>query len=106
MSFRFMRVLVLFDLPMESLIQRREYSRFRKYLIKSGFLMMQKSVYTKLALNATASNAIMEAVRENRLTEGLVQMITITEKQYARMEFVIGEGNSIVLDTTDRVVVL
>lgn len=106
MSFRFMRVLVLFDLPMESLIQRREYSRFRKYLIKSGFLMMQKSVYTKLALNATASNAIMEAVRENRPTEGLVQMITITEKQYARMEFVIGEGNSIVLDTTDRVVVL
>lgn len=106
MSFRFMRVLVLFDLPMESLIQRREYSRFRKYLIKSGFLMMQKSVYTKLALNATASNAIMEAVRENRPTEGLAQMITITEKQYARMEFVIGEGNSIVLDTTDRVVVL
>ena len=49
MSYRFMRVLVLFDLPMNNSAQIREYNQFRKFLIKSGFMMMQKSVYCKLA---------------------------------------------------------
>lgn len=101
-----MRVVVFFDLPMESLAQRREYSHFRKYLMKNGFMMMQKSVYSKLALNGTAAGVVMEAVRNHKPAEGLIQMITITEKQYARMEFVIGESGSIMLDSTDRLVIL
>ena len=56
MSYRFMRVLVLFDLPVLTGDQRREYARFRKFLLKSGFLMLQESVYCKLALNTTAVN--------------------------------------------------
>ena len=51
MSYRFMRVLVMFDLPTETSIQRRNYRKFRKSLIKNGFIMMQESVYVKLAMN-------------------------------------------------------
>lgn len=101
-----MRVVVFFDLPMESLQERREYGRFRKYLLKSGFLMLQKSVYSKLVLNTTAASAIMENVRKNKPAEGLVQMLTITEKQFSRMEFVLGESTSNILDSTERLVVL
>ena len=36
-----MRVLVMFDLPTETAENRRNYTKFRKYLIKSGFMMMQ-----------------------------------------------------------------
>ena len=50
MSYRFMRVLVMFDLPTETAENRRNYTKFRKYLIKSGFMMMQQSVYVRLAL--------------------------------------------------------
>lgn len=57
-----MRVMVLFDLPVLSDSERREYTRFRKFLIKSGFLMMQESVYVKLALNQTAAQSICEQV--------------------------------------------
>ncbi|MFZ3100596.1 MAG: CRISPR-associated endonuclease Cas2 [Desulfitobacteriaceae bacterium] len=101
-----MRVIVFFDLPMESTQERREYGRFRKYLLKSGFLKLQKSVYSKLMLNATASSAIMENVRKNKPAAGLVQMLTITEKQFARMEFVLGQSTSNQLDSTERLVVL
>ena len=45
-----MRIIIFFDLPIETVQDRREYSRFHKYLVKNGFLMMQKSVYCKLAL--------------------------------------------------------
>ena len=46
-----MRVIVFFDLPTLTSENRREYTKFRKFLIKNGFLMMQESVYTKMALN-------------------------------------------------------
>jgi len=106
MSYRFMRVLVLFDLPVLTAAQRREYTRFRKYLLKSGFVMQQESVYSKLALNTTVAQRIAENVRKNKPQEGLVQMLTITEKQYSRMELLVGETNGEVLQTDERMVIL
>ena len=101
-----MRVMVMFDLPVGTGDQRREYARFRKFLIKSGFLMVQESVYCKLALNGTAATAIIENVRKNKPKEGLVQLLSITEKQYAKMEYIIVQANSNVLDTDERLVIL
>lgn len=105
MSYRFMRVIVFFDLPTLTSENRREYTRFRKFLIKNGFLMMQESVYTKMALNQTAAMSVVESVRKNKPLEGLVQMMTVTEKQYNRMEYVCGSFNSEVLCTDERLVV-
>ena len=106
MSFRFMRIIVMFDLPVETLENKRDYRKFRKFLIKKGFLMMQESIYCKLALNQTMAGLIANAVKENKPPEGLVQMMLITEKQYARMEYVVGECQSQVIDSDDRVVIL
>ena len=96
----------MFDLPVLTSEQRREYTRFRKYLIKNGFLMMQESIYCKMALNGTAVNAIVDGVRKNKPSEGLVQLLSITEKQYAKMEFINGEMNHEVLDNDERLVIL
>lgn len=106
MSYRFMRIIVFFDLPVITSIDRREYRRFRKHLIKSGFIMLQESVYCKLALNTTVANAIMDSIRRSKPETGLVQMLTITEKQFARMEFVIGELTTDIIDSDERLIVL
>ena len=45
MSYRYMRVIVFFDLPVDTLEHKRAYRKFRKFLIEKGFLMMQESVY-------------------------------------------------------------
>ena len=100
-----MRVLVFFDLPTQTCENRREYRRFRKFLIKNGFLMMQESVYSKMALNSSVAASVVERVKKNKPAEGLVQMMTITEKQYNRMEYVCGEFNSEILCTDERLVV-
>ena len=100
-----MRVMVFFDLPTLTCENRREYARFRKFLIKNGFLMMQESVYSKMALNQTVAASVVERVKKNKPAEGLVQMMTITEKQYNRMEYVCGEFNSEVLCSDERLVV-
>ena len=97
---------MFFDLPVQTAAQRREYTLFRRYLIKSGFLMLQESVYCRLALNMTAAQTAMNGVRENKPSKGLVQMLVITEKQFSRMEFVLGESGSDVIDSDERLVFL
>ena len=106
MGYRYMRVIVLFDLPVESASDRSEYSKFRRFLIKSGFLMMQESIYCKLAVNSTMADSIGTSVKRNKPPRGLVQILKITEKQYANIEFVVGESVSEVVDTDEPLVIL
>ena len=101
-----MRILVMFDLPVGTESERKNYRLFRKYLIKSGFLMLQESVYCKIAQNTTVADAIIANVRKNGPDDGMVQVIKITEKQYSRMEYIVGESKSDVLDSDERLVVL
>lgn len=68
--------------------------------------MLQESVYCKLALNGTAVNAIVYNVHKNKPEEGLVQLLTVTEKQYSKMDIIIGEMKSEVLNSDERLVVL
>ena len=106
MNYRYMRVVVFFDLPVTTSTDRRNYIQFRKFLIQDGFFMMQESVYCKLAQNQNAANAIVDHIRRNRPSEGLVQVLVITEKQYSNMEMIVGKKKSDVINTTDRLVVL
>lgn len=101
-----MRVMVLFDLPMVSSADLREYRRFRRFLIKEGFVMLQQSIYTKITLNAVAKKAVKRRVYENKPKEGLVQMLVVTEKQYNSMEFVVGSSKSEVIQSDERLVIL
>lgn len=101
-----MRIMVLFDLPVLTEKQRRDYREFRKYLLKAGFFMMQESVYCKLVQNAGVADVVQESIRKNKPGEGLVQILRVTEKQFAKMEYVVGENKSLILDTDERLVIL
>lgn len=101
-----MRVVVFFDLPTETAEERREYRKFRSALLKNGFFMMQESVYSKIALNNTAAEVIKETVRKFRAKKGIIQMLTVTERQFENMEFVLGQKQSAVVDSPDRLVLL
>ena len=96
----------MFDLPIKTSAEIREYNRFRKHLIKSGFLMLQKSIYCKLALNMAVVESITNNIRLNKPDRGLVQLFTLTEKQFSRIEHIIGELNSQTLNTDCRLVIL
>ena len=98
--------MVFFDLPVLTTANRRSYRVFVKYLKKSGFLMMQESVYCKLTQNGTAADSVIDNIRKNKPPEGLVQVLKVTENQYNKMEFVVGKRKDNVLDNDDRLVVL
>ena len=101
-----MRIVVFFDLPVITASQRKTYRTFRKYLVKNGFLMMQESVYCKLAQNSSVGETIIENIRKNRPSEGLVQVLKVTEKQYGKMEYIVGTCKKDVLNSDERLVIL
>ncbi|WP_332665326.1 CRISPR-associated endonuclease Cas2 [Clostridium sp.] len=101
-----MRIIVFFDLPTLTSSDRREYRKFRKFLISEGFIMMQESIYSKIALNSTVANSIKSRVKKNKAKGGLIQLMTVTEKQYSAIEYVTGEKGGKVIDSTSRMVVL
>lgn len=101
-----MRLIVFFDLPVETSSDRRNYRKFRKFLIKSGFHMMQESVYAKMVLNGTKANTIISSVKKNKPPRGKVQLLKITEKQFSRIEYIVGEATTDVIDTDERTIIL
>ena len=64
MNYRFMRVIVFFDLPTETTEDKANYRQFRKALIRNGFLMMQESVYCRLLIQPTAGKTVIDTVRK------------------------------------------
>lgn len=103
MNRRIMRLIVFFDLPTQTDKDLIEYRKFRNFLIKNGFIMMQKSVYSKLVLNNNSSNLLKKQVYKNIPKDGLVQLLQITEKQYSSIEYLIGSSQNKIIDNNKRI---
>ena len=101
-----MRMLIFFDLPVVTSVDKKQYRLFHDFLVKNGFLMLQNSVYTKIVLNSSTLELIKENVYKNAPKKGNVCMLNITEKQFANIEFLIGSKKSDVIDSDKRVVEL
>ena len=101
-----MRVIVFFDLPVETTENRRDYSRFRRMLVKNGFIMLQESVYCRMALNQNAAIAISSTIKRHKPPKGLVQILVVTERQFSKMEYVVGEFESDVISDDRRLIIL
>ena len=101
-----MRMLLFFDLPTLTYSQRKSYQKFHKFLIKSGYIMMQESVYCKLALNSSIVKSEKLKLEKNKPEEGLIQMLVVTEKQFSQMEYIIGNKQSQIEDSEKRIIII
>lgn len=105
--YRIMRLILFFDLPMNTKEERRIYTRFRKYLINNGFSMIQFSVYVKIFPNRISMTQYIETLRNNLPQKGAIRVMGVTNKQYERMLIMVG-GKTIQEDsiTEDPMVIL
>lgn len=90
MKYEFMRLILFFDLPVMTPKQRHTYNVFRKYLIKNGYMMMQFSVYCKIFANREAAVKHVNILKKNVPKEGQIRILVVTEKQYAKIEIIVG----------------
>lgn len=102
-----MRLIVFFDLPVQTAKQRKDYRLFRKFLLKDGYLQLQESVYAKLVVNDGIASAAVARLRKNRPPAGLVQVMRVSEAAYATMEFIAGDRKAYdEVDTTEELLIL
>lgn len=52
------------------------------------------------------ADSVIENLRKNKPEKGLVQALKVTEKQFGRMEYIVGNYQTDVLDTDERLVIL
>ena len=88
---RFMRIIVFFDLPVTTKKDRKEYAKFRKFLINDGFIMIQFSVYSRTVRNHDDAKKHCRIIEANVPPKGSVRVLTVTEKQYTSMKLLVGE---------------
>lgn len=103
-NFRFMRTLLMFDLPTLTAQDRRHFQKFVKYLEKSGYIRFEKSVYMKMTLNSSQAEKVIADAKKNLPPAGIIAALTITEKEFSGIDYLLGEITSDVVSSPDRVV--
>jgi CRISPR-associated protein Cas2 len=85
-QYRNMWVLVFFDLPTETKVQRKAAHDFRQVLLKDGFLMFQYSVYMRFCVSREHAETHRNRVRRQIPADGFVTILLITDRQYGLMD--------------------
>jgi CRISPR-associated protein Cas2 len=98
--------MIFFDLPTLTAQDRRNYRQFRKALINEGFLMIQESVYVRVAVSRQSAEFIERRIEQIAPDDGLVQSLIVTEKQYTGMKFLTGKMIQDVRNSDARVIVI
>ena len=88
------RVLILYDLPMTEIEDKKEYSKFRRDILKLGCYIVQFSVYAKVIKNEIYYKSFIDKLKKILPTKGEIRVIKITEKQYEDMMFLNGSKNN------------
>ena len=86
-----MRIIVLFDLPVVSKKERKIYTQFRRFLLNDGYDMIQYSVYSRLCNGTDMTEKHMQRLSCSLPEKGSVRCLTVTEKQYSKMKFLVGK---------------
>lgn len=101
-AYRIMWLFVFFDLPTNTKKERKDYTGFRKKLLKDGFSMMQYSVYTRHCASKESADVHMRRVKKFIPAKGQVSILTITDKQYGLILNYWGARNSPLLQPANQ----
>lgn len=90
-GYRIMWLYVMFDLPVESKVQRHRAALFRKNLVKDGFVMHQFSVYIRHCASQESAAVHIKRVTGMVPSEGSVSILKVTDKQFGDTIHVVGK---------------
>lgn len=90
-AYKWMWIFALFDLPVTTDAHKREYVRFRKYLLSQGFSMLQFSVYARHCPTEESGEGIRRRVGQAVPPRGQVRLLLVTDRQFGKMEIYVGK---------------
>ncbi len=100
--YRFMRAMIIFDLPVVTKKERKLATNFRKFLLDDGFEMLQYSVYTRLCPDRDNAYTHLNRIKKAAPDTGSIRMLMLTEHQFTDMYVVSGEKTTQELKNTPQ----
>jgi len=98
-KYRIMWLIVFFDLPTLTAKDKKEYIRFRKFLLDDGFTMMQYSVYIRHSASRENADVHINRVKSALTENGTVSIMVITDKQFGDIKNFWGKKTTKTLPT-------
>ena len=90
-GYRAVWIFAMFDLPTVTKKERKDYTVFRKNLLKDGFSMVQYSVYVRHCASEENAAVHFKRVKNFLPPEGEVRLIKVTDKQFGKMQIYWGK---------------
>jgi CRISPR-associated protein Cas2 len=90
-AYRIMWVLVFFDLPTETKLERKIAGKFRKEILADGFTMFQFSIYLRHCPSRENAEVHIKRVKKLLPEKGHIGIMCITDKQFGDMEIYFGQ---------------
>lgn len=88
---KFMRLIVMFDLPVKTRKQAKAATAFRNFLLKDGYYMVQYSIYVRICNGQDSVETHKNRIKSAIPNDGSIRLLTITEKQYENIEILLGK---------------
>ncbi|MGM9904249.1 MAG: CRISPR-associated endonuclease Cas2 [Enterococcus sp.] len=90
MRYEAVRLVCMFDLPMDTRIETKQYRIFRKHLIANGFVMLQYSIYYRSLPNRSALGKYERILKGKIPDGGNVRLLYVSESQFEEMKLLVG----------------
>ena len=103
---RFMRLILMFDMPTITIEDRKNYSKFRDNLIDDGFIMIQYSIYVRICKNQDDITKHINRVKMFTPEKGNIRLLQITEKQYEQMIMLRGIKNDDEKESNNSMIII
>ena len=84
-------VFVMFDLPINTKEEKFQYTKFRKNLIKNGYVMFQQSIYQKYIRELKSIDYERHFIVDISPKNGNIRLFKMTKKQFESIEIICGD---------------
>ena len=85
-----MWIVIFFDLPVKTPVERKIAAKFRKFLLNDGYIMLQWSVYSRVCNGLDSTNTHVSRIKEELPKNGNIRLLQITDAQYSRIQLLVG----------------
>ena len=93
-GYKAMWLFAMFDLPVKTKREKRDYVRFRNLLLDNGFSQMQYSVYARFCGSEEIADTYRHRIERKLPPDGYVRLLAVTDRQFGKMQSFHGKKHS------------
>ena len=90
-GYQAMWLFAMFDLPVKTKRDRRQYARFRNLLLDQGFSQLQYSVYARFCSSEQIAETHRKRLQARLPPHGQVRLMAVTDRQFGKMHVYFGK---------------